>query len=68
MYNTIADAVKALGEVRTLNYINGYAKNMEYRKSRQKRIAVEDKEAKAIVAKVKSDPRFADLFKKVKTA
>lgn len=63
MFNTIAEAVKVLGEVRTLNYINAYAKNMAYRKDRQKRVKAEEKEAKAIVMKVKNDPRFADLFK-----
>jgi hypothetical protein len=64
MFNTIADAVKVLGEARTLRYINRHAENVEYRKNRQARIKKEDAEAKALLTKVRNDPRFADIFKK----
>jgi len=66
MFNSIADAVKALGEERALRYINKYAANMQYRLDRSKRIRREDKANRQLLERAKNDPRFAELFGKVK--
>ena len=68
MFNTIADAVKVLGEERTLRYINKYHANMRYRLERGKRIRREDRANRELIDRARKDPRFGELFGKKRTA